>query len=91
MDLDVGDGGYADYESFIVKAELSRARLQSLGALTLLAGDRASKVNPPARPFFAGEMWQPPADWRPMAGGRGWPKTGVVPRITLPQQMLAGI
>ncbi len=90
-DTEVGYDGYADFEAFIAESEIIRKWGQALGPLSFIDSGEEKTIDPPDQPFFTGDMWKPPTDWRPCERQPHWPLTGVIPVITLPEKMLGGL
>jgi hypothetical protein len=67
----------ADFQSFLAEAEYLRHW-----------GQNWHPPRPKSRPPLPADVWQAPTDWEPPARRAGWPKTGIVPVITLPQDLL---
>ncbi len=74
---EVGYDGYADFQSFLAEAEILRRWGQSWRP-------PRSKAEPP----LPAEVWHVPEDWRPPVRQSGWPATGVIPHLTLPEELL---
>ncbi|MCH7839721.1 MAG: hypothetical protein IID38_05745, partial [Planctomycetes bacterium] len=75
---DIGYDGYADFQSFLTEAEILRQWGQSWRHLR-------DKAKPP----LPAEVWRVPEDWRPPIRQPGWPATGMIPDLTLPEELLA--
>ena len=75
---EVGYNGGADFQSFLAEAEILRQWGQSWRP-------PRAKSEPPLPP----KVWQVPEDWEPPTRQPGWPKTGMIPFITLPEELLA--
>jgi hypothetical protein len=76
--LEVGYDGYADFRSFLTEAEILRDFGQNWRPTR-------SRSKPPLPP----EVWRVPEGWKPPTRGRGWPQTGGIPDIALPNDLLA--
>jgi len=74
---EVGYDGYADFQSFLAEAEI----LRTWGRSWRAARDKAE-------PPLPEDVWQVPEDWRPLACKPGWPETGAIPRMTLPEDLI---
>ncbi len=77
---DVGYDGYADLQSFLTEAEILRQWGQTWRP------PRAS-----SRPLLPPDVWHVPENWEPPIRQPGWPETGKVPGLTLPEDLLAGL
>ena len=75
---DIGYDGYADFQSFLTEAEILRQWGQSWR-------HPRDKAEPP----LPAEVWRVPEDWRPPIRQPGWPATGMIPYLTLPEELLA--
>ena len=75
---EVGYDGYADFQSFLTEAEILRDWGQNWRA-------RRAKSKPP----LPGDIWRVPEDWQPPPRQSGWPRTGGIPDIVLPEHLLA--
>jgi hypothetical protein len=78
QDPGVGYDGPTDFQYFLAEAEILRQWGQTWRQLR-------AKSEPPLPP----DVWQVPEDWEPPTRQPGWPKTGVIPFITLPERLLA--
>ena len=76
-DPEVGYDGWANFQSFLAEAEILRRWGQTWRA------PRATS-EPPLPP----DVWQVPEDWEPPTPQPGWPKTGMIPYLTLPEDLL---
>jgi hypothetical protein len=76
---EVGYDGYADCQSFLTEAEILRHWGQT-------------KRPPPkgSKPFLPACVWHVPENWEPPTRRPGWPETGKVPVLTLPEDLLLG-
>jgi hypothetical protein len=75
---DVGYDGYADFQSFLTEAEILRGWAQTW--------------QPPrskSKPLLPADVWHVPENWTPPMRQRGWPDTGKVPVLRLPEDLLA--
>lgn len=75
---EIGYDGHADFHSFLTEAEI----LRRWGQSWLPPRDKA-------KPPLPAEVWHVPEDWRPPMRQPDWPATGVVPGLTLPEELLA--
>ena len=75
---EVGYDWYADFQSFLTEAEILREWGQTWQP-------SRAKSEPPLPP----DLWRVPDNWEPPARQPGWPKTGMIPYITLPQECLS--
>jgi hypothetical protein len=76
-DPDVGYEGWHDFQFFLTEAEILRWWGRSWRA------DRA-KSEPP----LPAETWRVPEGWAPPEPQPGWPRTGVIPHLTIPDDLL---
>ena len=68
----------ADFQCFLTEAEILR--------------DWGQTWRPPrnkGEPPLPAEVWRVPEDWRPPARQLGWPMTGMIPDLILPDELLA--
>ena len=77
---DVGYKGWHDFQSFIAEAELLRDWGQ------VWKQKRAGAPSP-----LPAEIYTVPQGWRPPVRLDGWPPTGRVPLLELPDQLLEGL
>lgn len=77
---DVGYDGYADFQAFLLEAETFCYWGQTWKPKT-------AKSEPP----LPREVWRVPGDWHPPEWQEGWPDTGRLPHVTLPEKLLEGI
>lgn len=77
---EVGYDGYADFQSFLTEAEI----LRDFGQRWL---PQRARSRPPLPP----DVWRVPDGWKPPLRQPGWPKTGMVPDLTLPEALLASL
>ena len=75
---EVGYDASADFQSFLTEAEILRQWGQTWRP-------PRAKSTPPLPP----DVWRVPDKWEPPTRGPEWPKTGMIPSITLPQELLA--
>lgn len=75
--LEVGYDGYADFQSFLTEAEILRDWGQNWRA-------PRSKSKPPLPP----DVWRVPEGWQPPPRQPGWPRTGGIPDLMLPEDVL---
>ncbi len=75
---EIGYDGHDDFQSFLTEAEI----LRRWGQTWL---PRRDKAEPP----LPAEVWRVPEDWRPPMRQPGWPATGMIPDLTLPEELLA--
>jgi hypothetical protein len=68
----------ADFQSFLAEAEMLRQWGQTWRA-------RREKSEPP----LPQDVWRVPEDWEPPTRKPGWPPTGMVPDIKVPEELLA--
>jgi hypothetical protein len=76
-DADVGYDGGADFQSFLAEAEVLRQWGQTWR-------QPRAKSTPP----LPAEVWRVPQDWEPLERRPDWPKTGMIPYLTLPDDLL---
>ncbi len=76
-DPDVGYDGWHDFQSFLAEAEILRRWGRSWRP------DRA-KSEPP----LPEEGWCVPRGWEPPERRSGWPRTGAIPALTIPDDLL---
>ncbi len=75
---EVGYDATADFQSFLTEAEILRQWGQTW--------------RPPRKtsePPLPSTVWQVPEDWEPPTRQPGWPKTGMIPHLTLSEELLA--
>jgi hypothetical protein len=77
---EIGYDGYADFQSFLTEAEILRQWGQSWHP----ARDKAE-------PPLPEDVWRVPDDWQPLDRQPGWPKTGMIPDLALPETLLANL
>jgi hypothetical protein len=75
---EVGYNGHADFQSFLTEAEILRDFGQNWRPAR-------SKSEPPLPP----DVWRVPQSWKPPTRSPGWPQTGGIPDIALPENFLA--
>jgi hypothetical protein len=75
---EIGYDERADFQSFLAEAEILRQWGQSWQ-------QRRATSEPP----LPSEAWRVPENWEPPTRQPGWPKTGMIPEIALPQELLA--
>ena len=75
---EVGYDGWQDFQSFLAEAEILRRWGQSWHATR-------AKAEPP----LPGDVWRVPGEWRPPDREPGWPETGKVPALVIPDDLLA--
>jgi len=75
---EIGYDGYADFGCFLVESEIIRVWGQS---------SRPSRES--SSPFLPPELWYVGRDWRPLIRQPGWPDTGKIPVLTVPECLLA--
>jgi hypothetical protein len=76
-DAEVGYDGRADFQSFLAEAEVLRQWGQTWR-------QPRAKSTPP----LPAEVWHVPQDWEPLERRPDWPKTGMIPYLTLPDDLL---
>jgi hypothetical protein len=76
-DPEVGYDGSTDFQSFLAEAEILRRWGQTWRA-------PRAKSGPPLPP----DAWQVPEGWEPPTRQPGGPKTGMIPHLTLPEDLL---
>jgi len=77
---DVGYEGWHDFQFFLAEAE------------TLFNWGRSWRpARAKAQPPLSGDAWRVPKGWMPPATQPGWPRTGGVPGLTLPEDVLRGL
>jgi hypothetical protein len=74
----VGYDGVADFKSFLAEAEILRRWGQAWQPLR--------RNSEPALPQY---VWRVPEEWEPLARQPGWPKTGMIPHLTISEELLA--
>lgn len=72
---ETGYDGYDDFQSFLAEAEILRQWGQ-------LWRHKRSRAKPPLQD----DVWRVPDDWQPPARQPGWPDTGKVPKLALPEK-----
>jgi hypothetical protein len=75
---DVGYDGYDDFQSFLAEAEI----LREWGQTWL----------PPRKnswPFLPSDVWRVPETWRLPERQAGWPKTGMIPKLKVPDDTIS--
>jgi hypothetical protein len=77
VEPEVGHDGYAEYECFMAEAEQLREWGQNWRA-------RRAKSKPP----LPEEVWRMPADWRPERIQGNWPQPGMIPWMTLDDDLV---
>jgi hypothetical protein len=77
QDPEAGYDASTDFRSFLAEAEILRRWGQAWRPLR-------EKSEPPLPP----NVWQVPDGWEPPARQPGWPNTGMIPHITLPEELL---
>jgi hypothetical protein len=77
-DASVGYDGLADFMSFLAEAELLRHW-----------GETWKQPLAKAMPPLSGmDIWRSPDDWSPLPRLAGWPSTGRIPVLTLPDELV---
>jgi hypothetical protein len=76
--LDAGYDGFADFQSFLAEAEILR-----------MWGQRWRPARAKSKPLLPDNVWQAPENWEPLVRQTGWPPTGKVPTLTLPNNLLS--
>lgn len=74
----VGYSGYDDFQCFLTEAEILRDFGQNWRP-------RRAKSQPP----LPADVYRVPNGWSPPARKAGWPYTGMIPDLTLPEELLA--
>jgi len=77
---EIGYDGFADFQSFLTEAEILRDWGQNWHA------PRAK-----SKPFLPADVWRVPEDWRPPDRQPGWPQTGWIPWILIPDDLTADL
>ena len=77
---EIGYDGYADFQSFLTEAEILRQWGQSWRATR-------DKADPP----LPEDVWRVPDGWQPLERQPGWPDTGKIPHLTLPEDLLQSL
>jgi len=77
-DPEVGYDGYAAFQSFLTEAEILR-----------LWGQTWRPPRAKSRPPLPPDVWRVPEGWEPPERQPGWPQTGVIPDLALPEDLLA--
>jgi hypothetical protein len=75
---EVGYDGVADFQSFLAEGEILRRWGQEWQPLR-------RNSDPPLPP----DVWRVPVDWEPPVRQPGWPKTGMIPHLTISEELLA--
>lgn len=75
---DVGYDGDADFQSFLTEAEILRRW-----------GQTCRPPRAKSEPFLPPDVWHVPENWEPPVRQRGWPDTGKVSVLGLPEDLLA--
>lgn len=75
---EVGYELWDDFQCFLAEAEILRKWGQSWRA-------PRGKSEPP----LPAEVWHVPRDWRPPERKPGWPMKGMIPKLTIPDELLA--
>jgi hypothetical protein len=79
-DPEVGYEGWHDFQFFLAEAE------------TLLAWGRCWRPKrAKAEPPLSADAWRVPEGWKPPTPQPGWPRTGGIPDLTLPADLLRGL
>jgi hypothetical protein len=78
--LEVGYDGYADFQSFLAESE----GIRHWGQTCLPARSNG-------RPHLPPDVWHPDEGWQPLSRQPGWPDTGRIPPLKLPEELLAGL
>jgi hypothetical protein len=76
--LEVGYDGWADFQCFLTEAEFLRHFGQNWRS-------PRAKSKPPLPP----DVWCVPSSWEPPPRQVGWPNTGMIPDLTLPNNLIA--
>lgn len=79
-DPDVGYEGWHDFEFFLAEAEMLRWWGQSWRR-------KGSRSKPP----LPAEVWRMPDDWAPPERRSDWPRSGGIPDLRLPVELLADL
>jgi hypothetical protein len=74
---ELGYDGWDDFQSFLTEAEQLRKFGQEWSAAR-------AKSSPPLPP----EVWRVPSDWNPPERRPGWPDTGMIPDLKLPDDLM---
>ena len=77
---EVGYDGWTDFQSFITEAEILRDFGQNWR-------QSRAKSKPPLPP----DVWSVPPGWEPPPRLLGWPSTGMIPNLQLPDDLMAGL
>jgi hypothetical protein len=77
---EVGYDGWADFQFFLAEAEI----LRDFGQNWRRSRARAEPPLPP-------DVWCVPPSWEPPSRQPGWPNTGMIPDLTLPDDLMAGL
>jgi hypothetical protein len=75
---EIGYDGCADFGSFLAEAEIIR-----------LWGQRYRPSRESSSPILPPELWYVGDEWRPPIRQPGWPDTGKIPVLTIPECLLA--
>jgi hypothetical protein len=75
---EIGYDGYAVFNSFLAESEIIRRWGQAYRS------SRKSSI-----PILPPELWYVGEDWRPPICQPGWPDTGKIPFLTIPEYLLA--
>ena len=77
---DVGYEGHDDFQAFLTESEI----LRDFGQKWHAARDKSEPPLPP-------DVWRVPDEWKPPQRRRDWPKTGGIPRMSLPPELISGL
>ena len=75
---DLGYDGYDDFQCYLNEAEI----LRDFGQVWRQPREKSE-------PPLNHEVWRVPSDWKPPVRRLGWPNTGMIPEIALPNDMIA--
>jgi hypothetical protein len=71
---------WTDFQYFLAEAEILRDFGQTWR-------QSRAKAEPPLR----AEVWRAPLDWKPPPRRPGWPNTGMIPDLGLPDELMTGL
>lgn len=75
-----GYDGYIDFQAFLAESEILRD-----------FGQNWRPARRKSTPPLPREVWRVPHEWKPLPSQVGWPRTGVIPDIVMPEEFLAGL
>jgi hypothetical protein len=75
---ELGYDGYDDFQFFLTEAEI-----------LCEWGQTWQPRRATSSPFLPSDVWRPSENWLPPMRQAGWPRTGVIPQLRLPADLLA--